>query len=160
MTWLYSYFYMLVLVFSASVFGAVVNENSSTDQVIPAMTASTYFIDQTLYSQSPRVLANSEEHQYITQQELIYFDGKQSNHHVWGIYRPEVEFQHDNQSILVLRFLAIGELVESSGNISILHISKQQQEVRKGDCLLPLNVATAIEWRNFPRNIAVRVQGE
>ncbi|MFV0449504.1 MAG: hypothetical protein ACK5MF_13780 [Vibrio sp.] len=159
MAWLYRHFYMLVVVFSADVFAAG-DEISNVAQSAPTITTSTYFVDQIHYAHSPRVVASSGDRQYITQQELIYFDGKQSRHRDWGVYRSEVEFQHGNQSTLVLRLLATGELVESSENISILHISKQYQEVKKGDYLLPLRIATASDRERFPRSLVVRDRGE
>ncbi|PNH85413.1 nucleoid-associated protein YgaU [Vibrio diazotrophicus] len=94
-------------------------------------------INKEVLATSSKVIGDSEGHQYITQQDVLYFTG----HHTqaqWGVYRPASEFERDKEVLVALRLIATGELVRSDETISTLRIKEQSQEVVQNDIVLPL----------------------
>ncbi len=98
---------------------------------------------------SSRVLGNNKNHQYLTDLDPLYFTGHHT-HLRWGIYRPAEEYLREDilqdessrnkQSVVALRIVATGELIQSYAEkeVSALLITEQLQEVRQNDLVLPL----------------------
>ncbi|NIY93697.1 LysM peptidoglycan-binding domain-containing protein [Vibrio diazotrophicus] len=121
-------------------------------------------ISKSVLATSSKVLGDSEGHQYITQQDVLYFTG----HHTqtqWGVYRPASEFELDKEVLVALRLIALGELVRSEETLSELRIKEQSQEVMQNDIVLPLvaidslKLTTTFFPHPAPNNVNARILG-
>ncbi len=116
-------------------------------------------VSQELIAESSRVVGDAEGHQYMTGQDKLYFTGRHS-HRLWGVYRLSEQFKRDDQTMLALRFIAMGELVETDKNISALRITEQSQEVMQNDIVLPLVDIDSLKLTTtfFPRPASKNIQ--
>lgn len=89
---------------------------------------------------SQRIIGNGENRKYLAHDGPIYINGSHVQQR-WGIYRVVTEFERKGVSkkVVLLRLLALAELVTTTENSSSLHIVTQQQEITKADIVLPLS---------------------
>jgi hypothetical protein len=89
---------------------------------------------------SQRIIGNGENRKYLTHDEPIFINGRHDQRW-WGIYRVVTEFERKGVSkkVVLLRLLALAELMRTTDNSSSLHIVMQQQEITKVDIVLPLS---------------------
>lgn len=89
---------------------------------------------------SLRIIGNGENRKYLTHDEPLYINGRHDQQR-WGIYRVVTEFERKgvNKKVVLLRLLAIAELMRTTDNSSSLHIVMQQQEITKVDIVLPFS---------------------
>ncbi|WP_254789885.1 LysM peptidoglycan-binding domain-containing protein, partial [Vibrio cholerae] len=66
---------------------------------------------------SVRVIGSSEGRQYLTKQDQLYISGVHSEKK-WGIYREVAQYQRDDEVMVALRLVAVGELAMTGGNFS------------------------------------------
>lgn len=77
---------------------------------------------------SVRVIGSSEGRQYLTKQDQLYISGVHSEKK-WGIYREVAQYQRDDEVMVALRLVAVGELAMTGGNFSGLSLLEQNQEI-------------------------------
>ncbi|ENM3879377.1 TPA: LysM peptidoglycan-binding domain-containing protein [Vibrio cholerae] len=85
---------------------------------------------------SVRVIGSSEGRQYLTKQDQLYISGVHSKKK-WGIYREVAQYQRDDEVMVALRLVAVGELAMTGGNFSGLSLQEQNQEILANDIALP-----------------------
>ncbi|BCZ99053.1 LysM peptidoglycan-binding domain-containing protein [Vibrio cholerae] len=85
---------------------------------------------------SVRVIGSSEGRQYLTKQDQLYISGVHSEKK-WGIYREVAQYQRDDEVMVALRLVAVGELAMTGGNFSGLSLQEQNQEILANDIALP-----------------------
>ncbi|EMC4026840.1 LysM peptidoglycan-binding domain-containing protein [Vibrio cholerae] len=85
---------------------------------------------------SVRVIGSSEGRQYLTKQDQLYISGVHSEKK-WGIYREVAQYQRDDEVMVALRLVAVGELAMTGGNFSGLSLLEQNQEILANDIALP-----------------------
>ncbi|WP_217528089.1 LysM peptidoglycan-binding domain-containing protein [Vibrio cholerae] len=85
---------------------------------------------------SVRVIGSSEGRQYLTKQDQLYISGVHSKKK-WGIYRELAQYQRDDEVMVALRLVAVGELAMTGGNFSGLSLQEQNQEILANDIALP-----------------------
>ncbi|EJO4031529.1 LysM peptidoglycan-binding domain-containing protein [Vibrio cholerae] len=85
---------------------------------------------------SVRVIGSSEGRQYLTKQDQLYISGVHSEKK-WGIYREVAQYQRDDEVMVALRLVAMGELAMTGGNFSGLSLQEQNQEILANDIALP-----------------------
>ncbi len=85
---------------------------------------------------SVRVIGSSEGRQYLTKQDQLYISGVHSEKK-WGIYREVAQYQRDDEVLVALRLVAMGELAMTGGNFSGLSLQEQNQEILANDIALP-----------------------
>ncbi|GHX86759.1 hypothetical protein VCSRO209_3146 [Vibrio cholerae] len=85
---------------------------------------------------SVRVIGSSEGRQYLTKQDQLYISGVHSEKN-WGIYREVAQYQRDDEVMVALRLVAVGELAMTGGNFSGLSLQEQNQEILANDIALP-----------------------
>ncbi|RBM85212.1 peptidoglycan-binding protein [Vibrio paracholerae] len=85
---------------------------------------------------SVRVIGSSEGRQYLTKQDQLYISGVHSEKK-WGIYRELAQYQRDDEVMVALRLVAVGELAMTGGNFSGLSLQEQNQEILANDIALP-----------------------
>ncbi|HAS6550091.1 TPA: LysM peptidoglycan-binding domain-containing protein [Vibrio parahaemolyticus] len=95
-------------------------------------------LDQDALNNAAKVMGSSKGSKYLTAEDVLYIDGKQTATG-WAIYRPVETFSRDDVSkeITALRLIAKGELVEASSDYSGLKITSQLQEILRNDIALP-----------------------
>ncbi|WP_167517871.1 LysM peptidoglycan-binding domain-containing protein [Vibrio metoecus] len=93
-------------------------------------------IAQTALQQSVRVIGSSDGRKYLTKQDQLYITGVQTEKK-WGIYREVAQYQRDDDVMVALRLVALGELAMTGGNFSGLSLQEQNQEILANDIALP-----------------------
>ncbi|KQB05522.1 LysM peptidoglycan-binding domain-containing protein [Vibrio metoecus] len=93
-------------------------------------------IAQTALQQSVRVIGSSDGRKYLTKQDQLYITGVQTEKK-WGIYREVAQYQRDDDVMVALRLVALGELAMTGGNFSGLSLQEQNQEILANDIVLP-----------------------
>ncbi|EEX64205.1 LysM peptidoglycan-binding domain-containing protein [Vibrio metoecus] len=93
-------------------------------------------IAQTALQQSVRVIGSSDGRKYLTKQDRLYITGVQTEKK-WGIYREVAQYQRDDDVMVALRLVALGELAMTGGNFSGLSLQEQNQEILANDIALP-----------------------
>ncbi|PAR30700.1 peptidoglycan-binding protein [Vibrio metoecus] len=93
-------------------------------------------IAQTALQQSVRVIGSSDGRKYLTKQDQLYITGVQTEKK-WGIYREVAQYQRDDDVMVALRLVALGELAMTGGNFSGLSLQEQNQEILAKDIALP-----------------------
>ncbi|EGR0774201.1 LysM peptidoglycan-binding domain-containing protein [Vibrio cholerae] len=93
-------------------------------------------IAKTALQGSVRVIGSSEGRQYLTKQDQLYISGVHSEKK-WGIYREVAQYQRDDEVMVALRLVAVGELAMTGGNFSGLSLQEQNQEILANDIALP-----------------------
>ncbi|ENM5742233.1 LysM peptidoglycan-binding domain-containing protein [Vibrio metoecus] len=93
-------------------------------------------IAQTALQQSVRVIGSSDGRKYLTKQDQLYITGVQTEKK-WGIYREVAQYQRDDDVMVALRLVAVGELAMTGGNFSGLSLQEQNQEILANDIALP-----------------------
>ncbi|HDZ9206502.1 TPA: LysM peptidoglycan-binding domain-containing protein [Vibrio cholerae] len=91
---------------------------------------------KTVLQGSVRVIGSSEGRQYLTKQDQLYISGVHSEKK-WGIYRELAQYQRDDEVMVALRLVAVGELAMTGGNFSGLSLQEQNQEILANDIALP-----------------------
>ena len=82
------------------------------------------------------LFCSSEGRQYLTKQDQLYISGVHSEKK-WGIYREVAQYQRDDEVMVALRLVAVGELAMTGGNFSGLSLLEQNQEILANDIALP-----------------------
>ncbi|ENM3752497.1 LysM peptidoglycan-binding domain-containing protein [Vibrio cholerae] len=85
---------------------------------------------------SVRVIGSSEGRQYLTKQDQLYISGVHIEKK-WGIYRELAQYQRDDEVMVALRLVAVGELAMTGGNFSGLSLQEQNQEILANDIAWP-----------------------
>ncbi|EHV2409696.1 hypothetical protein VCSRO184_3295 [Vibrio cholerae] len=93
-------------------------------------------VAKTALQGSVRVIGSSEDRQYLTKQDQLYISGVHSEKK-WGIYREVAQYQRDDEVMVALRLVAVGELAMTGGNFSGLSLQEQNQEILANDIALP-----------------------
>ncbi|ENM5834944.1 LysM peptidoglycan-binding domain-containing protein [Vibrio metoecus] len=93
-------------------------------------------IAQTALQQSVRVIGSSDGRKYLTKQDQLYITGVRTEKK-WGIYREVAQYQRDDDVMVALRLVALGELAMTGGNFSGLSLQEQNQEILANDIALP-----------------------
>lgn len=91
---------------------------------------------KTALQDSVRVIGSNDGRQYLTKQEQLYISGVQTEKK-WGIYREVAQYQRDDEVMVALRLVAVGELAMTGGNFSGLSLQEQNQEILANDIALP-----------------------
>ncbi|MGL4191356.1 MAG: LysM peptidoglycan-binding domain-containing protein [Vibrio sp.] len=85
---------------------------------------------------SARVIGSSDDRKYLTKQEQLYITGVHSEK-TWGIYREVAQYLRQDEVMVVLRLVALGELVMTDTHFSGLTLFEQTQEILRNDIALP-----------------------
>ncbi|EHD2270665.1 LysM peptidoglycan-binding domain-containing protein [Vibrio cholerae] len=93
-------------------------------------------VAKTALQGSVRVIGSSEDRQYLTKQDQLYISGVHSEKK-WGIYREVAQYQRDDEVMVALRLVAVGELAMTGSNFSGLSLQEQNQEILANDIALP-----------------------
>ncbi|WP_195707007.1 LysM peptidoglycan-binding domain-containing protein [Vibrio metoecus] len=93
-------------------------------------------IAQAALQDSVRVIGSSDGRKYLTKQDQLYITGVQTEKK-WGIYREVAQYQRDDDVMVALRLVAVGELAMTGGNFSGLSLLEQNQEILANDIALP-----------------------
>ncbi|PAR26737.1 peptidoglycan-binding protein [Vibrio metoecus] len=93
-------------------------------------------IAQAALQDSVRVIGSSDGRKYLTKQDQLYITGVQTEKK-WGIYREVAQYQRDDDVMVALRLVALGELAMTGGNFSGLSLLEQNQEILANDIALP-----------------------
>jgi len=87
--------------------------------------------------QVDRVLGSSNGKQFLTNEDVLYISGQQSQTQ-WGIYREVETFTREEQRVVALKQVAWGELSSADADMSSLRITQQVQEILVDDIALPV----------------------
>ncbi|ENM5827677.1 LysM peptidoglycan-binding domain-containing protein [Vibrio metoecus] len=93
-------------------------------------------IAQAALQDSVRVIGSSDGRKYLTKQDQLYITGVQTEKK-WGIYHEVAQYQRDDDVMVALRLVAVGELAMTGGNFSGLSLLEQNQEILANDIALP-----------------------
>ncbi|EGU33374.1 hypothetical protein VIBRN418_13071 [Vibrio sp. N418] len=88
-----------------------------------------------------RVLGARSGRRLLSDNEALIIQGSHSQG-LWGIYRPLDTYVRDEQTVVVLKRVAIAELQSREKHFSTLQVRQQQQEILRDDVVLPLDSQT------------------
>ncbi|ANU37824.1 peptidoglycan-binding protein LysM [Vibrio scophthalmi] len=88
-----------------------------------------------------RVLGARSGRRLLSDNEALIIQGSYSQR-LWGIYRPLDTYVRDEQTVVVLKHVAIAELQFREKHLSTLQVRQQQQEILRDDVVLPLDSQT------------------
>lgn len=85
-----------------------------------------------------RVLGAHSGRRLLSDNEALIIQGSHSQG-LWGIYRPLDTYVRNEQTVVVLKRVAIAELQSREKYFSTLQVRQQQQEILRDDVVLPLD---------------------